>query len=142
MRFALPLLIAVLAACQAPPDLVDADVADLRAAITTTCTQLDIQAPSERAIADQAGLLAIQTPVERREAIRAGRVTADQVRTAAQATLDDLARIHGDYLKAPTLLLGLLGREAWDRQQVLLVDALTAQVRREARLDPVKKPQP
>lgn len=142
MRLALLLLIVVLSACQKPPDLVDADAADLRAAIATTCVQLGIEAPSDRAIADQAGLLVIQTPVERRAAVRAGRVTADQIRAAANTTLDDLARVHGDYLKAPSLLLGLLGRESWDQPQILLVDALTAQVRREARLDPVKKPQP
>jgi hypothetical protein len=127
-------LLATVIGCKAPPSLDEALVGDLLAGIRRTVTAMAIEAPSERALHDQAGLLAIQTPPERVTAIRSGELAADSVIQDARNLLLDLAKRRPE-LEPPALLIWLIEHPSdLDVNQTLLLDALTQQAIREAHL--------
>lgn len=136
-----PILVALLAlalaGCQAPPSPDAAVIAELRTATVATMDAMGLpadQRPAARQIDEQVGLLAIQSPAARQQAIRSGAIDGASVLRAAETTLLDLARLRPG-LSAPALLRWLVANpRQLTREQVLLVDALTAQVEREAKL--------
>ncbi len=133
------LLLAVIG-CKAPPKLASEVVAELIAAIEVTCVAMGVEVPAERALHDQAGLLAIQSPVERQNAIRSGDLRVGEVVGEARETLFALEH-RREGLQPPRLLVWLVAHaDTLDQGQVLLLDALTHQTDREARLKNAKKP--
>ena len=135
----LVLLIAVLllAGCQPPPTSDDAVVADLHTAVALTLDAMQVpadQRPSRRALDDTVGLLAIQSPPGRQALVRNGQLGADAVLQAARDKLFLLTRERPN-LKAPEMLVWLTAHpQELTRTQLLLVDALTSQLEREAKL--------
>lgn len=139
VRHALLILVAVLlAGCVPPPDIDPVVRAELRAAIVVTVDAMALpaeQRPSEKAIDDSAGLLSIQSPPGRQRLIREGGIDRLDVLGRARDSIVQLDRDRAG-LKPPGMLVWLVERGAeLDAKQILLVDALTAQLRREAHLD-------
>lgn len=139
MRRLLPLILLVLlVGCVPPPTIDPAVKADLYGAAVATVDAMALpadQRPSEKALQDAAGLLAIQSPPQRQEQIRGGGVDALSVINRARDSMLELDRVRPG-LKAPAMLVWLVEHpDQLDRRQLLLVDALTAQLRREAHLD-------
>lgn len=133
-------LLAAVMGCKAPPKLESTVVAELTVAIEATCTAMGVAVPAQRALHDQAGLLAIQSPVERQDAIRAGDLRVGEVVSEARETLFALEQ-RREGLQPPRLLVWLVEHaDTLDRGQILLLDALTHQTDREARLKNAKKP--
>jgi hypothetical protein len=135
----LPLLLLVLlAGCVPPPDIDPQVRGELRAAAAATVAAMDLPAaerPSEHALDDSAGLLAIQSPAARQQLIREGRIGRETVLGRARDSMAQLARDRSG-LVAPAMLTWLVGHGVdLDTGQLLLTDALTAQLRREAHLD-------
>lgn len=134
---ALLLAALLLAGCQPPPSPDDATVAGLRAGVVATIAAMEVPAerrPSERALADNVGLLAIQSPAERQAAIRDGGVGAASVVGPARDMLFRFARERPG-MSAPEMLVWLAAHpEGLSRDQLLVLDALTSQLEREAKL--------
>jgi len=141
MRFLLLILLLVaLIGCQAPPKLESDIVAELSTAIQVSCIAMGVEVPAQRSLHDQAGLLAIQSPIERQNAIRAGDLRVGEVVGEAREALFELDR-RREGLQPPRLLVWLVENvDSLDRGQILLLDALTHQTNREARLKDAKKP--
>lgn len=131
----IPLLF--LAACVPPPQIDPQVRAELRAAALATSVAMELpveQRPSAKALDDSAGLLAIQSPPQRQQAIRAGQLDRQAILGHGRDSLAQLAQQRPD-LTAPAMLVWLVGHGTeLDTPQLLLTDALTAQLRREARL--------
>jgi len=137
VRAALVILVVLLVGCQAPPSPDKATVADLRAGVIATLDAMGLPAaerPSERALSDNVGLLAIQSPPERLALIRAGTLGADSVVRAARDRLFVFARERPS-LKAPAMLAWLASNpQGLTTAQLMVLDALTSQLEREAKL--------
>lgn len=127
----------LLAGCQPPPSPDAAVVADLRAGVESTLDAMRLpaeQRPSGRALDDSVGLLSIQSPPERQALIRSGRIGADAVVRTAREQLFLFARQRPG-LTAPAMLSWLAAYpEGLTTAQLLVLDALTSQLEREARL--------
>ena len=134
---ALLLATLLLVGCQPPPTSDDAIVAELHAGVTATLNAMQVpadQRPSRRALNDTVGLLAIQSPPERQALVRSGRLGADAVVQAARDKLFLLTRERPS-LKPPGMLVWLTAHpQGLTRAQLLLIDALTSQLEREAKL--------
>ena len=132
------ILVVLLVGCVPPPEIDTAVRADLRVAIVTTVTAMQLpadQQPSEKAVDDSAGLLSIQSPPQRQQAIREGRIDRQTILGRGRDSMTQLAHDRVG-LHAPAMLAWLVEHDVdLDTKQLLLTDALTAQLRREAHLD-------
>ena len=112
-------------------------VADLRVAVASTLDAMQVpaeQRPSRRALDDTVGLLAIQSPPTRQALVRRGELGAEAVLQAARDKLFLFTRERPS-LKPPAMLVWLTANPSGlTRAQLLLVDALTSQLEREAKL--------
>jgi len=131
------LLLLLLTACQPPPTSDDAIVAELRAGVVATLDAMQLPAekrPSRRALDDSVGLLAIQSPPARQALVRNGGLAADAVLQAARDQLFAFTRARPT-MKPPAMLVWLASHpHGLTNAQILLLDALTSQLEREARL--------
>lgn len=138
MQRALIILVVLIAGCVPPPEIDTVVRADLRVAIQTTVTAMKLpadQQPSEKSLDDSAGLLSIQSPPQRQQAIMEGRIDRQAILGRGR---DSMAQLVHDRvgLRAPAMLVWLVEHDVeLDTKQLLLTDALTAQLRREAHLD-------
>jgi len=135
MRLLVFAVVLVLACgCTAPPALDAEVVTALTIGIRTTCVAMDVPLPPPRALHDQAGLLAIQSPPKRQAAIRAGRIPSADIAGASRDLLLDLDRRRPEL--TPPLMLSWLTEHVieLDANQLLLLDALVHQTEREAHL--------
>jgi len=128
----------LLSGCVAPPDIDSAVRAELRAAIVATVDAMALpadQKPSEKAIEDSAGLLSIQSPPQHQQMIREGHLDRQAILGRGRDSITQLTRDRAGLIP-PAMLVWLIGHSAdLDTKQLLLTDALTAQLRREAHLD-------
>ena len=131
------LALLLLTGCQPPPTSDDAVVADLRAGVTATLDAMQVpadQRPSQRAMNDSVGLLAIQSPPARQALVRSGQLGGDAVVQAARDKLVLVTRERPG-MAAPSMLVWLAAHpQGLSRDQLLLLDALTSQLEREAKL--------
>jgi hypothetical protein len=127
----------LLAGCTPPPTPDPAIGRELRSGIAATLDAMAMPAaerPSERALGDHVGLLSIQSPPERQALIRAGALGPDAVVGAARDRLFAFTRDRPG-LTPPSLLVWLANHpRGLDTNQLLLLDALTSQLEREAKL--------
>jgi hypothetical protein len=135
---ALIILVVLLAGCVPPPEIDTAIRADLRVAIQASVTAMKLpadQQPSEKSLDDSAGLLSIQSPPQRQQAILEGRIDRQAILGRGRDSIAQLAHDRAG-LKPPAMLVWLVEHDIeLDSKQLLLTDALTAQLRREAHLD-------
>jgi len=138
VRCSLIILVVLLAGCVPPPEIDPAVRADLRTAIATTVAAMQLpadQQPSDKSLDDSAGLLSIQSPPQRQQAIREGRIDHQTILCRGRDSMAQLAHDRVG-LRAPVMLVWLVEHDVnLDVTQLLLTDALTAQLRREAHLD-------
>ena len=129
--------ILLLVGCKPPPTSDDAVVAELRAGVVATLDAMQVpadQRPSRRALDDTVGLLAIQSPPERQALVRSGGLGPDAVVQAARDKLFLFTRERPS-LKPPGMLVWLTTNpQGLTTAQVLVLDALTSQLEREAKL--------
>lgn len=134
---ALILVALLLAGCKPPPSPDAAIVAELRAGVDATLVAMQLppeKRPSERALADSVGLLAIQSPPDRQAMIRDGRLGGERVVQAARDMLFAFTRQRPG-LAAPDMLVWLASHpDGLSTAQLLVLDALTSQLEREAKL--------
>ncbi|HYE08370.1 MAG TPA: hypothetical protein VEL07_22870 [Planctomycetota bacterium] len=144
-RALIAVLLVALAGCGTSGTLDPAVVASLRVSVAATLDGMGVAVsarPSERALADQVNLLALQVDPARVADLRSGAYGVQRLRDDAadlDLWLEELRRKHALDQKPPAMLAHLRARDDLDGDARLLMHALIRQAQRETGWAPSAK---